>query len=132
MAQIYIERGVEPGLARNVAQQMMAKDALAAHARDELGLSSHVVARPVQAAFTSAATFAGGAAFPLLVTLLAPVSGLTWTISIACLIGLAALGATGAQAGGSNVVRPTLRVAFWGAVAMATTAVIGTLIGRAV
>jgi vacuolar iron transporter family protein len=132
LAQIYVNRGVEPDLARKVAQQMMIKDPLAAHARDELGLSPHVIARPVQAALTSAATFGVGAAFPLLIAMLSPLSGLTWTVSIACLFGLAALGAVGARAGGSNVVKPTLRVAFWGAVAMAVTAAIGALIGRAV
>jgi VIT1/CCC1 family predicted Fe2+/Mn2+ transporter len=132
LAQIYVGRGVEPDLARKVAQQMMARDAFAAHARDELGLAPHVIARPVQAALTSAATFAVGAAFPLLIAVLAPARGLTWTVSMACLIGLAALGAIGARAGGADVVKGILRVTFWGAVAMAATASIGTLIGRAV
>jgi VIT1/CCC1 family predicted Fe2+/Mn2+ transporter len=132
LTQIYVDRGVAPDLARQVAQQMMAKDAFAAHARDELGLAPHVIARPVQAALTSAATFALGAAFPLLIAMLAPARGLTWTVSLACLVGLAALGAIGARTGGSDVVRATLRVTFWGAVAMATTALIGALIGRAV
>lgn len=131
LAQIYVERGVELNLARKVAQQMMAKDAFAAHARDELGLTAHVIARPVQAALTSAATFATGAAFPLLIAMLAPARGLGGIISIACLIGLAALGAVGARAGGSALLKPTLRVTFWGAVAMAATAIIGALIGRA-
>ncbi len=132
LTQIYVGRGVEPDLARKVAQQMMAKDAFAAHARDELGLAPHVIARPVQAALTSAATFAVGAAFPLLIATLAPARGLTWAVSIACLIGLAALGAIGARAGGSDVGKATLRVTFWGAVAMAATASIGALIGAAV
>jgi VIT1/CCC1 family predicted Fe2+/Mn2+ transporter len=132
LTQIYVDRGVEPALARQVARQMMATDAFAAHARDELGLAPHVIARPVQAALTSAATFAIGAAFPLLIAMLAPARGLAWTVSLACLIGLAALGATGARVGGSDVIRATLRVAFWGAVAMAATALIGALIGRAV
>jgi VIT1/CCC1 family predicted Fe2+/Mn2+ transporter len=132
LAQIYVDRGVAPDLARQVAQQMMAKDAFAAHARDELGLAPHVIARPVQAALTSAATFALGAAFPLVIALLAPARGLTWTVSLACLTGLAALGAIGARTGGSDVVRGTLRVTFWGAVAMAATALIGALIGRSV
>jgi vacuolar iron transporter family protein len=132
LAQIYVGRGVEPDLARQMAQQIMASDAFAAHARDELGLAPHVIARPVQAALTSAATFAVGAAFPFLVAVLAPARALTWTVSIACLIGLAALGAIGARAGGSDVVKATLRVTFWGAVAMAATASIGALIGRAV
>ena len=129
---IYVDRGVEADLARKVAQQMMAKDAFSTHARDELGLAPHVTARPVQAAFTSASTFAAGAAFPLVVALLAPTRGLTWIVSIACLIGLAALGAIGARLGGSSILKPTLRVTFWGAVAMAATAIIGALVGRAV
>lgn len=132
LTQIYIERGVEPDLARKVAEQMMAKDAFAAHTRDELGLASHVIAQPVQAALTSAVTFAVGAAFPLLVVLLAPARSLAWTVSVACLFGLAALGAIGARAGGSAILKPTLRVTFWGAFAMAATAVIGALVGRAV
>ena len=132
LTQIYVDRGVEADLARKVAQQMMAKDAVSTHARDELGLAPHVTARPVQAAFTSASTFAAGAAFPLVVALLAPTRGLTWIVSIACLIGLAALGAIGARLGGSSILKPTLRVTFWGAVAMAATAIIGALVGRAV
>lgn len=129
---IYEERGVSPDLARQVAEQMMAKDAFAAHARDELGLASHVMARPVQAALTSAATFASGAALPLVVSLLSPPGTVVWTVSIACLLGLAALGAIGARVGGASVLKPTLRVVFWGAIAMATTAVIGALIGKAI
>lgn len=132
LTQVYVKRGVESALARRVAQQMMATDALAAHARDELGLTPRALARPVQAALTSAATFSAGAAFPLLIAMLVPARGLTWTISITCLIGLAVLGAVGARAGGSPLLKPTLRVTFWGAVAMAATAIIGALVGRAV
>ncbi|MBN9581188.1 MAG: VIT family protein [Afipia sp.] len=132
LAAIYERRGVAPDLAHQVAEQMMAKDALEAHARDELGLASHVMARPVQAAFTSAVTFATGAALPLIVALLAPTGMVTWAVSIACLIGLAALGAIGALAGGASVWKQTIRAGFWGAVAMASTAVIGSLIGRAI
>lgn len=132
LAAIYERRGVTPDLARRVAEQMMSKDAFEAHARDELGLASHVMAKPVQAAFTSAVTFATGAALPLIVALLAPTGMVTWAVSIACLIGLAALGTIGALAGGASVWRPTIRVVFWGAVAMASTAAIGGLIGRAV
>lgn len=110
----------------------MAKDAFEAHARDELGLTSHVMARPIQAAFTSAVTFASGAALPLIVALLAPTGAAAWTVSVACLIGLAILGAIGARAGGASIWKPAARVVFWGAVAMASTAVIGSLIGRAV
>jgi len=132
LAKIYEERGVEPALARQVAQQMMAKDAFAAHARDELGIASHTVARPIQAALTSAVTFAAGAAFPLLVTMLAPADRIIWSVSIACLLGLASLGATGARAGGADVLKPTLRVVFWGAIAMLFTAAIGSMVGHAV
>ncbi len=132
LAAIYEQRGVAPDLALEVAKQMMAKDAFEAHARDELGLSSHVMARPVQAAFTSAATFSVGAALPLVVALLAPAGAVVWALSNACLVGLAALGAVGASAGGAGIWKPTVRVVFWGAVAMASTAAIGALIGRAV
>lgn len=97
LATIYEQRGVEPALARKVAEQMMAKDASAAHVRDELGLADHVVARPVQAALASAATFAAGAAFPLVVSMVAPAGAITWTVSVACILGLAALGAVGAR-----------------------------------
>ena len=132
LAAIYEQRGVSPDLARQVAEQMMAKDAFEAHARDELGLSSHVMARPVQAAFTSAVTFSAGAALPLIVALLAPARTAAWSVSIAGLIGLAVLGAIGARAGGASIWKPTARVVFWGAVAMGCTAAIGALIGRAV
>jgi VIT1/CCC1 family predicted Fe2+/Mn2+ transporter len=132
LAGIYEQRGVASDLARQVAAQMMAKDALEAHARDELGLAGHVMARPVQAALTSAVTFATGAALPLVVALLAPAGTAVWAISIACLLGLAALGAIGALAGGASIWKPTIRVVFWGAIAMAVTATIGSLIGRVV
>ena len=132
LTSIYIKRGVEPGLARKVAEQMTANDAFAAHARDELGLAAHVVAQPVQAALTSAATFTVGAAFPLVISMLAPAGTIPWTVSIACLIGLGALGAIGARAGGAGILKPTLRVVFWGAIAMISTAAIGSLVGRAV
>lgn len=132
LTQIYVDRGVEPELARQVAKQMTAKDAFAAHARDELGLSAHVVARPIQAALTSAATFASGAALPLLIAVLVPPKWLALAVSGGSLVGLAGLGALGARIGGANVLKPTLRVTFWGAIAMATTAAIGALVGRAV
>jgi vacuolar iron transporter family protein len=132
LTNIYVQRGVEPALARKVAEQMTAKDAFAAHARDELGLAPHVVAQPVQAALTSAATFTVGAAFPLIVSMLAPTGKIPWTVSIACVVGLAALGAIGARAGGAGILKPTLRVVFWGVIAMISTALIGSLVGRAV
>ncbi|MDX5350934.1 MAG: VIT1/CCC1 transporter family protein, partial [Paracoccaceae bacterium] len=116
-------------LARQVADQLMAKDALGAHARDELGISEVTSARPVQAALTSAATFALGAALPLLMVLLLPVPMLVIGVSAASLVFLALLGVVGARAGGANVVRATLRVTFWGTLAMALTAGIGALFG---
>lgn len=132
LARIYIERGVEAQLALQVADQLMAKDALGAHARDELGISEVTTARPIQAALTSAATFAAGAALPLAMVLLTPRSWLVAGVSIASLVFLALLGAIGARAGGANIGRATLRVTFWGALAMALTAGIGMLFGTVV
>jgi vacuolar iron transporter family protein len=132
LTNIYVARGVEADLARQVARQMMAKDALGTHAREELGLTPSGSAQPVQAAVTSALTFSVGAALPLIVAMLAPAGRIGWVVSVACLLGLAALGAIGARAGGAALLTPTLRVTFWGAMAMATTAAIGALVGRAV
>ena len=132
LAQIYVQRGVEPGLARQVAQQLMAKDALGAHARDELGISEISTARPVQAALTSAATFAVGAALPLLMVVITPTRFLVAAVSVASLIFLALLGAIGARTGGADVVKATARVTFWGALAMALTAGVGAVFGTAV
>lgn len=132
LAQIYVKRGLETGLARQVADQLMAKDALAAHAHDELGISEMTTARPIQAALTSAATFSVGAAMPLLMVLVSPASMLVLAVSVASLLFLALLGGIGAKAGGANILRATLRVTFWGAFAMALTAGIGALVGTAV
>ncbi len=132
LTQIYVARGVEPELARLVAEQMTAKDAFAAHSRDELGLSDHVVAKPVQAALTSALTFTAGAAVPLAIALLAPATSIALVVSLGSLLCLAGLGALGARIGGAAIVKPTVRVTFWGAFAMAATAVIGALVGRSV
>ena len=132
LADIYVKRGVEPGLARKVARQLMAKDALGAHARDELGITEVTTARPVQAALTSAASFAAGAAMPLLTAVAAPVAYWTSVVAAVSLMALALLGAVGARAGGANVMRAMLRVTFWGALAMAATAGIGALVGTAV
>ena len=110
----------------------MAKDALGAHACDELGISEITTARPVQAALTSAATFAAGAAMPLIVVVVAPLSLLVPLVSVTSLVFLALLGAIGAQAGGANIARATIRVTFWGALAMAITAGIGKLVGTAI
>lgn len=132
LADIYVGRGLDPDLAREVAKQLMAKDALGAHARDELGISEITTARPVQAALTSAATFAVGAALPLLAAIVTPVHLLVPVVSAASLAFLALLGAIGARAGGANVLRATARVAFWGALAMALTAAIGKIFGTVV
>jgi len=132
LATIYVKRGVDQDLARQVAKQLMAKDALAAHARDELGISEVSTARPVQAALTSAATFAIGAAMPLLMVVVAPATILVPIVSAASLGFLGVLGAIGASAGGANVLRATARVTFWGALAMALTAGIGAIVGTAV
>ena len=126
---IYVARGLEERLADEVATQLMAKDALGAHARDELGISDMTSARPVQAALTSALTFAVGAALPLLTVLVAPAGWLIWAVGIASLAFLGLLGAVGAQAGGADPWRPTVRVLFWGALAMAITAGIGAIFG---
>ncbi len=132
LAQIYVERGLDPALARQVAEQLMAHDALGAHARDELGISDMHVARPVQAALASAATFAVGAALPLLTALLVPSTQLILGVSVASLFFLALLGALGARAGGAPMGRAALRVTFWGALAMALTAGVGRMFGAVV
>jgi VIT1/CCC1 family predicted Fe2+/Mn2+ transporter len=132
LTQIYVTRGVEPELARQVASQMMAKDALGTHLRDELGISEVTTARPIQAALTSALTFSIGAAMPLAMVLISPAELLAWTVNIASLLFLALLGGIGAYAGGAAVWRATLRVTFWGALAMALTAGIGAWVGTAV
>ncbi len=132
LAQIYVGRGVDLDLARVVAQQLMLKDALTAHARDELGISEIVAARPVQAAFTSAVTFASGAALPLIAAWIAPREAIVPVVSAASLGFLALLGAIGAAAGGAPVLRPTVRVTFWGALALALTAGVGKIFGMAV
>jgi VIT1/CCC1 family predicted Fe2+/Mn2+ transporter len=131
LAEIYIKRGVDPAIARQVAQQLMNKDASAAHARDELGISE-ITARPVQAALTSATTFSAGAAMPLLMVVVSPAGALVPIVCAASLGFLGLLGAIGARAGGANVLRATARVTFWGALAMALTAGIGKLFGTVV
>ena len=132
LTQIYIGRGVEPALAEQVARQMTAKDAFGAHSRDELGLAEHVAAKPIQAAITSAVTFTLGAAMPMIFFVVAPANHVSLFVSGGSLLSLAGLGALGAAIGGAGIVKPTLRVTFWGAVAMAATAGIGALVGRAV
>jgi len=129
LTMIYVGRGLDKNLARQVATQLTAHDALGAHARDELGISAILSAKPIQAAFASAATFAVGAALPLLVVLLLPQSLLMWTVAGSSLVFLAILGSMAAQAGGASVMTSTVRVTFWGALAMALTAGVGALFG---
>ncbi|MGB7437790.1 MAG: VIT family protein [Candidatus Acidiferrum sp.] len=124
---IYVARGLEPSLAKQVAEQLMAHDALGAHARDELGISETFRARPIQAAFASAASFAAGAAMPILVTAMAPTARLIPFVSITSLMFLALLGSLAARAGGARVAIGAIRVTFWGALAMTVTAGVGWL-----
>ncbi len=132
LAAIYVTRGLDPTLAQQVAQQLTAHDALGAHARDELGISETMAARPVQAALASAASFALGAALPLAVAALAPQRMLIVAVSAASLVFLALLGGIAAQAGGARMWVGAWRVTFWGALAMAITAGVGALFGAAV
>lgn len=132
LAQLYVGRGVELGLARQVARQLMAADALGAHARDELGISQSTTARPVQAAMASAATFTMGAAAPLALVVISPPGLLLPVVAVGSLVFLALLGMIGARAGGAEILRPTVRVMFWGALAMALTTGIGALFGTVV
>jgi VIT1/CCC1 family predicted Fe2+/Mn2+ transporter len=131
LTDIYAARGVEPALAREVATQLMAKDALGVHARDELGISEVTTARPVQAAVTSALTFAAGAALPLAASAFAPAKLVVPAVSAAALVFLALLGAVGARAGGAPVLKAVVRVTFWGALALAITAGVGSVFGVA-
>jgi VIT1/CCC1 family predicted Fe2+/Mn2+ transporter len=128
---IYVNRGLDPALARNVAEQLMAHDALGAHARDELGISETLSARPIQAAFTSAASFAVGAAMPLLAVAVTPGSYLIHVVAGTSLVFLAILGGWAARVGGARVMAGAMRVTFWGALAMAVTAGVGALFGTA-
>jgi VIT1/CCC1 family predicted Fe2+/Mn2+ transporter len=132
LAQIYIDRGLDAKLAREVADQLMTKDALKAHARDELGISEITTARPIQAAMTSAATFAVGATLPLLVVPIAPQGSLEIAVAASSLAFLALLGWLGARAGKASPFKSVLRVVFWGAVAMAVTAGVGRVFGAVV
>jgi VIT1/CCC1 family predicted Fe2+/Mn2+ transporter len=132
LATVYVSRGLEPSLAAQVADQLMAHDALSAHARDELGLSELHRARPIQAAIASAATFAVGAALPLLLATVTPMSWLLPIVSGGSLLALALMGAVAARMGGAVVVTGAVRVTFWGALAMLATAVVGALFGTVV
>lgn len=132
LAGIYVHRGLDPTLAKQVAEQLMAHDALGAHARDELGISESLSARPVQAAFASAGTFAVGAAMPLLTVVISPVTYLIPFVAGSSLLFLAILGGLAAFAGGASATKGALRVTFWGALAMALTAGVGAIFGTSV
>jgi len=129
LATIYRDRGLDNALALQVAEKLMEHDALAAHARDELGLTDIHAANPIQAAFASALTFSLGAALPLLVAIFSTVDYLVWSVSLVSIVCLALLGAVSANAGGANMVKGALRVTFWGGLAMAATALVGSLFG---
>ncbi len=131
LAKIYQDRGLEPALAVQVAEQLMAHDALGAHARDEIGISDTVSAQPVQAAFSSAGTFTAGAALPLVVAWVTPGHFLMTAVAVSSLVFLAALGGLAARTGGASVSTGAVRVTFWGAFAMALTAAVGSLFGVA-
>jgi len=131
LAAIYVTRGLDPSLAKQVAQQLMAHDALGAHARDELGISKTLSARPLQAALASAGSFAIGAVMPLGVTAIAPATSLIPLVSGTSLLFLALLGGLAARAGGAGITLGAIRVTFWGALAMALTAGVGALFGTA-
>ena len=132
LTKIYMDRGLDRHLAEMVARELMEKDALGAHARDELGISEVTRARPVQAAITSAITFSAGAVLPLIAVLMAPQAHIELAVSASSLFFLATLGIVGAKAGGAGLVKAAIRVTFWGALAMAVTAGIGLLIGTAI
>ncbi|MDZ4717351.1 MAG: VIT family protein [Roseiflexaceae bacterium] len=132
LAAIYVERGLDTVLARQVAEQLMAKNALSAHARDELGISDTITARPIQAALASAGSFIVGAALPMLVVLIAPISSIVLLVAVTSLIFLAVLGVLAAYTGGAPILVGALRVTFWGALAMLITAGVGALFGTVV
>ncbi len=132
LAAIYVDRGLDPALAKTVAEQLMAHDALGAHARDELGITPTLEARPIQAALASGASFTVGAAMPLIVTAWAPEASLLYAVAIASLLVLGALGALAAWTGGARIAPGAMRVTFWGALAMGVTAGAGALFGALV
>jgi VIT1/CCC1 family predicted Fe2+/Mn2+ transporter len=129
LTRIYVDRGLDRDLAARVAIQLTERDALGAHARDELGISETVTARPIQAALVSALTFALGAVVPLIVVLVSPESRIVPVVAVSTIVGLAVLGGLGASAGGAGVLRGAARVTLWGALAMAATAAVGALFG---
>jgi VIT1/CCC1 family predicted Fe2+/Mn2+ transporter len=129
---IYVKRGLDAALAKQVAEKLMAHNALEVHARDELGISETTTARPIQAALASAASFAVGAIMPLLVVLIAPASSLIALVPIVSLLFLALLGGIAGKVGGSSILKGAIRVTFWGALAMGLTALVGSLFGTTV
>lgn len=131
LANIYQQRGLDPDLAHEVARQLMEHDALGAHARDEIGITSELSARPLQAAFWSAAAFSAGAAIPVVTVLVAPVGWLLWLVPLLAILLLALLGAVAAATGGASKLAGALRVCFWGTLALALTAMVGKLFGIA-
>lgn len=132
LAESFVARGLTQQTARDVARQLTAKDALDAHAREELGISELTAARPLQAAFTSALTFVVGAVLPLVVVLIVPLTDLIYSVTVSTLVFLAILGALGAKIGRANIMKATIRVTFWGAIALAITASVGLLFGAVV
>ena len=132
LANIYVKRGLDKELAARVAEQLMVHDALGAHARDELGLSEMTMARPIQAALASAGSFAAGALLPVLLVMFTPIGGIIPVVAVSSLVFLAVLGAIAARAGGASMLIGAVRVTFWSALAMAATALIGSLVGHAV
>jgi VIT1/CCC1 family predicted Fe2+/Mn2+ transporter len=132
LAKIYVGRGLDAALAKKVAQELMAHDALGAHARDELGITEELRARPIQAALSSAASFAVGAAMPLLATILAPEPALIYVVAASSLVFLALLGGIAARVGGASLLAGAWRVTFWGALAMGATAAVGSFFGTVV
>ena len=132
LAAIYVARGLDPKLADEVATQLMARDALGAHARDELGISETLVARPVQAALASAGSFAVGAALPLLLVLVVPVSMIIGSVAAGSLLFLSLLGTMAAWTGGASIGRSVIRITFWGALAMGLTAAVGAIFGASI
>jgi len=132
LANIYVKRGLDKELAARVAEQLMAHDALGAHARDELGLSEMTMAKPIQAALASAGSFAAGALLPVLLVMFTPIDGMIPVVAVSSLVFLAILGAIAARAGGASMLTGAVRVTFWSALAMAATALIGNLVGHAV
>jgi VIT1/CCC1 family predicted Fe2+/Mn2+ transporter len=132
LANIYVKRGLDKTLAARVAEQLMSHDALGAHARDELGLNEMTMAKPIQAALASAASFAAGAALPVLLVAFTPIAAMIPVVAVSSLVFLAILGSIAARAGGASMFKGAVRVTFWSALAMAATALIGHLVGTVV